>query len=994
MKTSAMPNGDGPTTYGRLDQTPRAETDGFEHLNNFVLFNDGRKVMVKAIRSQEALTSNLVQCCRLPLSPDCRYYRMTVKEIDDGQFVMFGLTNKCLPGFPLWTIDRSVRYHSNDGGVFNGGLGIRTYHPYGCGDTVTCRLDYVGPDRSLINFLLNDRFVYRQWVNLPPDQLYATVGLSRTAAQLDMEWPQPGRGDITIRNDLPSNWFGWTGITRDNEAMTFTLTRPDSKDREAYNVQCPLAISKHFHYFEIEVLKKSSYEHGQGIGLVSGNCEAFVYPGWMPQTIGYHNDDGGLYVNGENSEPKDKFRCVAGDRMGCGVVFPKDVRSSSEREPILVLVYFTRNGQLAYTKRMRQPRGGFFPCIALYEKDDSVRLDVNAEPPEFPGVDLAKVLTTSEASQDYRCNEAFRLADLTHHSATVQMPADTDTAQLLQFRAEPLRHLGDCFTIEVTQFGQSTEIQMGVSTEGSRLEGEFLGAENTSCGYMLKLGSIVSKDGMRAVAKWDPEKKQKIACYLDYIDDGGAVLCFTVNERLIGRGVVSRATGCNLAIYASIVISAGPAEVKADWTGILNSTKIVRTRRNAEDWIRASCVEAKGDNFELKPFEGYAFAASAQSTQPLVTGSSVFSVKLQSGQDLPGIGLSRATHDVNNVLGSESGEICFVPSGPHILVNNAKRSVQSAPEIQPGDILQCGVVFSRPADRVPQKVVVYFALNSVVFHHCRLQAAYGGLYPTVAFSSTGGSVQVVPGQTVLPVPDEISSLWLSEKSSTDIHGDLNGIPALSSSSYPHHHHNDGDGRKMSVVQPLETATPTDVTKVKVYASHAFGDREMVEGVMKQLQSSQPYVALETSTSRACMADKHEALSKADLVVLFVSDNYYSSHEMLTEYTNIIRKKELPAVLCALDNKGWPPHTYFRELEEELSKLSWVELTLRGQQGRPSTGPLERYIQHKFAQRLGSQQSSNQEEFNHASKSASKRATQKAETDQKVKAKSSMTCHIL
>ena len=72
--------------------------------------------------------------------------------------------------------------------------------------------------------------------------------------------------------------------------------------------------------------------------------------------------------------------------------------------------------------------------------------------------------------------------------------------------------------------------------------------------------------------------EQTIACYLDYIDDGGAVLCFTTNDRLIGRGVVSRATGCNIALYASIVMSAGPATVKADWTGILNSTKIVRTQ--------------------------------------------------------------------------------------------------------------------------------------------------------------------------------------------------------------------------------------------------------------------------------------------------------------------------------------------------------------------------------------------------------------------------------
>ena len=74
-----------PVTYGRLDKTPRVETDGFEHLNNFVLFNDGREVMVKAISSQEALTSNLVQCTKVPLSPSCRYYRMTVQQIGEGE---------------------------------------------------------------------------------------------------------------------------------------------------------------------------------------------------------------------------------------------------------------------------------------------------------------------------------------------------------------------------------------------------------------------------------------------------------------------------------------------------------------------------------------------------------------------------------------------------------------------------------------------------------------------------------------------------------------------------------------------------------------------------------------------------------------------------------------------------------------------------------------------------------------------------------------------
>ncbi|XP_070180872.1 uncharacterized protein [Littorina saxatilis] len=968
---------EGPITYGRLNNTPRVVTDGFEHLNNFILFNDGREVMVKAISGLEALTSNLVQCTKLPLSPSCRYYRMTLKQIERDHFVMFGLTNKCLPGAPMWTIDRSVRYHSNDGGVFNGGLGIRTYHPYGEGDTVTCRLDYVGPDRSLINFLLNDCFVYRQWVNLPPDQLYATIGVSRTECQMTVEWPEPDRGDIAIRNDLLSNWFGWKGITRDNEAMTFTLTYPDSSTkRDAYNVQCPLAFTKNFHYFEVEVLEKASEKEGQGIGLVSGNCEAFVYPGWTSNTIGYHNDDGGLYVNGEDPEPNSKkeYCCRPGDKMGCGVIFPKEVTKHNEREPILLLVYFTKNGQLTYTRRMRQPRGGFFPCIALFHTGDSVKLDVTAERPEFD-IDLTKALTTPEVSSDYRCNEVFTLTNLTQKSVTIRMTADSDTAQLIQYRAEPLRNLGDSFKIEVTEFGEDTELQMGISVDGTRPEGEFLGAESTTCGYMLKLGTIVSKDGMRASTKWDPSKKQTIACYLDYIDDGGAVLCFTINERLIGRGVVSRATGCNTAMYASIVMSAGPAQVKADWTGILNSTKIDRTWKSAEEWLRPACVEAKGDVLELKPANGYAFAASAQSSLPLVTGSAIFSIRLLSGEDLPGIGLSKATNDINNVLGSENGEVCFVPSGRHLLANNSKRKVSTTPEIRVGDTLQCGVVFSRPADRVPQKVVVFFAINSVILHHCRLHADFGGLYPTVAFSSSGGSVEVLPGKTVLPVPDHISNAWMREKSSDSI--ELNGVSPFCMD----------DDRRMSKLPDVEAFLPTQMmnTKIKVYASHAFSKRETVESVMKQLQRTHPCVTVESSTSRACMQDKNDALSAADLVVLFVGDAYYSSHEMQTEYISIIREQELPAVLCALDNKAWPPHTYFAELEEELGKLPWVELTLTDH-GKPSIGPLERYIEKKLQERLENGTEDDYETY--------QASVQVAQRYHRPKGSSSRTCNIL
>ena len=42
------------------------------------------------------------------------------------QYVMVGLTRACWPRCPEWDIEHSIRYHSNDGGVFNGGLNHRS----------------------------------------------------------------------------------------------------------------------------------------------------------------------------------------------------------------------------------------------------------------------------------------------------------------------------------------------------------------------------------------------------------------------------------------------------------------------------------------------------------------------------------------------------------------------------------------------------------------------------------------------------------------------------------------------------------------------------------------------------------------------------------------------------------------------------------------------------------------------------------------------------
>ena len=85
-----------PRPQGSPPSKTFVSTDGFEHPNNFMLLNDGKEVMVKAADKKTALTSNLVQCIKTPLSASCPYYTMTIKDIEQGNvplMILYCLTH-------------------------------------------------------------------------------------------------------------------------------------------------------------------------------------------------------------------------------------------------------------------------------------------------------------------------------------------------------------------------------------------------------------------------------------------------------------------------------------------------------------------------------------------------------------------------------------------------------------------------------------------------------------------------------------------------------------------------------------------------------------------------------------------------------------------------------------------------------------------------------------------------------------------------------------
>nr|CAD7400437.1 unnamed protein product [Timema cristinae] len=169
------------------------------------------------------------------------------------------------------------------------------------------------------------------------------------------------------------------------------------------------------HYFEIEIVDPGENCY-IAIGLTRRDYPKHRHPGWNKGSIGYHADDGKIFVGSGVGDPFGP-RCHKGDRMGCGIIFPRDYiceydsdggsvefspSSPNEVDDLLdltlegsdsedeewwsnnctgncegkVKVFFTRNGKTIGVRQVRIPKGGFYPTIGMLSVQEKVKVDL------------------------------------------------------------------------------------------------------------------------------------------------------------------------------------------------------------------------------------------------------------------------------------------------------------------------------------------------------------------------------------------------------------------------------------------------------------------------------------------------------------------------------------------------------------------------------------------------------------------------------------------
>lgn len=319
----------------------------------------------------------------------------------------------CKPG---WNVD-SVGFHADDGRLYKGcGLG----RPFGSkclsGDRMGCGIKFDQNDASGMRLLVKVFFtrngeeigtVVMPW---PHGGLHPIIGLHSEGEEVELHLDSHWNHDDVILmavDNVDDEWSRLHQVRLNGCILEYTGRGKKIIDVGLAQARSPLDPT--YHYFELEIVDPGENCY-IAIGLARRDYPKHRHPGWNKGSIAYHADDGKLFVGsgvGEQFGP----RCHKGDRMGCGILFPRDYRadvdsggsapsSPEEMDDLIdvqdyvdtdsddgeiwdkqtsetnIQVFFTRNGRTIGSREMKIPQGGLYPTIGMLSSDEKVRVDL------------------------------------------------------------------------------------------------------------------------------------------------------------------------------------------------------------------------------------------------------------------------------------------------------------------------------------------------------------------------------------------------------------------------------------------------------------------------------------------------------------------------------------------------------------------------------------------------------------------------------------------
>ena len=265
-----------------------------------------------------------------PLTPFLNYYEYEIiaKGAEASIGIGMGEKNYPLNRMPGWNRN-SIGYHGDDGMLYHeNGRGNRFGPTCTEGDKVGCGIDFdaeVDYGYHQVFFTKNGQPVGNVVkMKRPVHGLYPIIGLHSPGEKVRYlgHWHRQRQSllEPMIQDHSPSNvWLRSNGIKFVEDGLTLEYCGAGGESQDVSLAQARYPLDRTNHYFEVEILGTGSLG-AIAIGLGKFSYPLHSHPGWSLGSVGYHADDGKLFVEvgrGEEFGPS----CAEGDRMGCGILY-------------------------------------------------------------------------------------------------------------------------------------------------------------------------------------------------------------------------------------------------------------------------------------------------------------------------------------------------------------------------------------------------------------------------------------------------------------------------------------------------------------------------------------------------------------------------------------------------------------------------------------------------------------------------------------------------
>uniref|UniRef100_A0A8B9MTN2 SPRY domain containing 3 n=1 Tax=Accipiter nisus TaxID=211598 RepID=A0A8B9MTN2_9AVES len=137
------------------------------------------------------------------------------------------------------------------------------------------------------------------------------------------------------------------------EVGCYVAPRPLTRDNNYFEVKPPPAVLTGF------------------LGVTPQYYSLDHQPGWLPDSVAYHADDGKLY-SGRAKGRQFGTKCSSGDRIGCGIELVSFEVQTAQ-------IFFTKNGKRVGSTIMPLSPEGLFPAVGMHSLGEEVRLHLHAE---------------------------------------------------------------------------------------------------------------------------------------------------------------------------------------------------------------------------------------------------------------------------------------------------------------------------------------------------------------------------------------------------------------------------------------------------------------------------------------------------------------------------------------------------------------------------------------------------------------------------------------